>query len=328
MDSEVPRQPILVRLLRRGWPWLVGIGVLAFVATRIPYDAFRAALTQGPHVQLAAVACVLLVVILCTDSVATWIGLRAIAMPRPLATVLAVRGATYVLFLVNYAVGQGGFGYYLNRSGAPPLRAVGATLFLMGTNFATLLLVTTVAWELHGGDGFPVLRWTLLGGCAAFAVYLVVIAIAPRVIARRQMFAPLFEGGLRGHALAMLGRLPHTAIVVLGHWIAIRVWGVPVPFVVGVALMPVVAIVQVLPISPAGLGTTQAAFVYFFSAYAPGATDELRGANILAFGTVYMVYGMLASIVVGLTCTPFARRLDRRDHTNAPAGVVDERGGR
>jgi uncharacterized membrane protein YbhN (UPF0104 family) len=102
--------------------------------------------------------------------------------------------------------------------------------------------------------------------------------------------------------------LPHMALVVLGNWIAMRVWGIPVPFAIAMTIMPVIAIVSVLPISPGGLGTTQVAMVYFFSAYASGASADDRAAAVLAFAIVHFVYGVLASVVIGLACTPFARR--------------------
>ena len=149
-------------------------------------------------------------------------------------------------------------------------------------------------------------------GCAALAVYLVVIAIAPAFLADRAMLAPLFAAGLRGHAAAIAGRLPHVVVIVLGYWIAMRVWGIDVPFAVGVTLMPAVVIAAALPIAPGGLGTTQAAAVYFFSAYAAGTTADDRGASMLAFAIVHFVYGVLAAMAIGLICAPLARRDTRR----------------
>jgi uncharacterized membrane protein YbhN (UPF0104 family) len=229
-------------------------------------------------------------------------------MRRPLAKVFAVRGATYVLFLINYALGQGGFGFYLRRSGATTQHAVGATLFLIGTNLATLLVLTTVALAIRGAPADPALWWPLLGCDAAFALYLVVIALAPGALARRELLQPLFVAGVRGHAVAMLARLPHVAVTVIGIWLAIRTWGIAVPFDVGMAITPVIVIASVLPIAPAGLGTTQAALVYLFSSYAPGASDEVRSAAVLAFAIVHFVYWVAASLVVGFACIPIARR--------------------
>lgn len=315
-ETPAPAKP---GLLKRTWPWLVGLVILGVIATRVPVDAFRAAIGQGPHLLLGVVTLLVTATVLCTDSFSTWIGLRAVDIHRPLPHVIAVRGATYVLFLVNYALGQGGFGYYLHRTGLPGLRAVGVTLFLIGTNLATLLLLTTGAWAVQGADPAHSILWsTLLILTAAFFLYLVIIVLRPRFIADRQIFTPLFDAGLRGHAIAMIGRLPHTVVIVLGHWVAMRAWGIPVPLWAGITLMPAVAIASVLPISPSGLGTTQAAMVYFFALYASGATGDERGAHVFAFAIVYFVYGVVASLVVGLACTPFAKRFGVMPRAEAP----------
>jgi hypothetical protein len=318
-EVETAPRPSLVRRLA---PWVVGLAIVALILTRVPFDAFRNAIGHGPHLLLAGINVLIVTTVLCTDSISTWVGLIALRMRRPLATVAAVRGATYVLFLLNYAVGQGGFGYYLHRSGESALRAVGATLFLIGTNLATLLVVTTAAWAIHGtGEANAAMWWTLVAGCAAFLVYLAVIAMSPGILARRQILQPLFDAGIRGHALAMVGRLPHIAVIVLGHWLAMVAWGIDVPFSAGMMIMPAVVIASVLPISPAGLGTTQAAFVFFFRDYAAGATTDDRAATVLAFAVVHFVYGVLVSLLVGLACTPFARRITAATVATKPAAA-------
>jgi hypothetical protein len=310
---------------RRTWPWLVGLAILALIATRVPVDAFRDGVRHGPHLTLAAVNLALYLAVLCTDSVSTWIGLVVLKMRRPFSSVLLVRGATYALFLVNYALGQGGFGYYLHRSGEPALRAAGATLFLIGTNLGMLLVVTIGAWALYREHtDNPAMWWTLVGGCGAFGLYLVVVAISPNILTRRGLLAPLFEAGVRGHLVAMLGRLPHMAVMILGHWAAMRAWGIPVPLWTGLTIMPAIVIASVLPISPAGLGTTQAAFVLFFGSYAVGATEAERTASVLAFAIVHFAYGVLASLAIGLACLPLARRSGLFQQRTSPAPNVDE----
>lgn len=287
---------------------MLGFIVLAIVAVRMPIDAFREALDGGPHGTVALVELGVAILTLFADAVSTWVALLAVRMRRPLGAVLSVRGASFVLFLVNYALGQSAFGYYLRRSGASTARAVGATLFLMGTNLATLLVVTTVAWLAQGASMATNLGTILIVGTGGFALYLVVIAARPAVLAKREVLAPLFDAGLGGHALTMLGRLPHLVVTVIGVWAAMRVWGIPAPFVAAMTAMPFVVLVQAIPLAPAGLGTTQAALVYFFSAYAAGATADERSAHVFAFAVVHFVYYVAASLIVGLACTPFARR--------------------
>jgi hypothetical protein len=295
--------------LRQLAPWLLGLAILIVVITRVPFDAFGDAIEHGPHLQLAAVELLITLSVLCTDSIATWIGLIAVRLRRPFATVMAVRGATYALFVLNYAVGQGAFGYYLAKAGVKPLRATGATLFLIGTNLATLLVMVSLVWAV-GDLAVPTARltWTLTLGCSAFAAYLLVIALAPRFLTGRELFAPLFDAGLRGHAFAILGRVPHVSLLVLAQWIALRTWGIQVPFVVGVLIIPIIVIAAALPISPAGLGTAQAAFAYFFQGFAQGVNADDRSAHVVAFGIVHFVYGAAASLLVGLVCLPIAKR--------------------
>jgi hypothetical protein len=288
--------------VRRWWPWLVGAVILIVVATRIPVDAFRDAIEHGPHVRLGLVTLALTCGILCTDSFTVWIGLRALGVRRPKRHVFAIRGATYLLVIVNYALGQGAFGLYLNRSGMPGLRAAGATLFLVGTNLAMLMLATLAVWTFgSSAPAHDALWWTLVLGCSGFAAYLAIVAIAPRFLSKNPLLAPLFDAGVRGHVIALIGRLPHTVMMVLAPWIAIRVWGIPVPPVAGLTLMPIVAIATVLPIAPAGLGTAQVALVYFFGHWA---TD----AKVLAFSIVYFAYGLLASAALGFVAMSVARR--------------------
>ena len=297
-------------LARRLAPWVVGIALLVVVALRVPWAAFEGAIAHGPHAQILAANVVITLAIWGTDSLSTWASLAALRIARPLGEVVVVRGATYALVAINLALGHGGFGYYLYRSGEPAKRATGATLFLVGTNLAALLVATAIAWlaaDVAPGD--RALWWTLVIGCGGLALYLATIAARPRVLAGRAVLAPLFDAGLRGHALAIASRVPHVSAIVIGYYVAMRVWGVPVPISDGLLLMPGVVIAIALPISPGGLGTMQAAFVYFFAAYASDATADARAADVLAFSIVELVYGFCCSVAIGLACLPFARRL-------------------
>lgn len=292
-----------IRIARQWGPWLIGIAILVAVFARIRFDELGAALGHGSYGPLAVVMALFTVVQLYTDSFATYIGLIALRMKRPFGKVVAVRGATYLLIALSYVVAQGGFGYYLHRSGERPLRATGATLFLLGINFAMLLVVTTIVW-LFVRDQVPVaaLGWTLIGGCVAFAIYLVIIAIDPRVLGQRELLAPLFQAGLRGHAFALAGRLPHVLVMVTGTWLTMRVWGIAVPFWAGMTLVPIWVIISSLPISPAGLGTGQAAILYLFRGYA-------SEANLLAYSIVIFAFAMVWSVILGGVCAAISRRI-------------------
>ena len=316
----MPSRARAIQLARNLLPWLVGTAIVVVVALRVPIDAFRAGLGTGPHVKLALVDLALTVSMLVSDSFATWIGLSTVGIRLPFGKTIALRGATYIVSLINYAVGQGSLGFYLHRSGIPAIRAASATLFLIGTTFATLLLLTLVAWGASGHAANPTLWSTLVIGGALFAVYLAIIAIAPRAIARVGLLASLFDAKLRGHAIAIAARLPHVIVIVFTHWVAMRVWGIPVPFERAATLMQAVVIAAVLPISPAGFGTTQAALVYLFADYAIASTADERSAFVLAFSVVHFAYCVIAQLAIGLVSIPFAKRATEALPTAQPVG--------
>jgi hypothetical protein len=292
----------LKRFLRQALPWLVGVAILVAIFARISFAEVREALGKGAYMPVALLMVAFTAVWLFTDAFATWVGLIALRMRRPFGKVVAVRGATFLLMVLNYTVSQGGFGYYLHRSGERPLRATGATLFLLGINLAVLLVITSCVWLVARDDVPPAVGWILLAGLAGFAVYLVVIALAPPVLVARDVLAPLFEAGVRGHAWALLARVPHIAAVVVGTWLTMRAWGIAVPFWAGVTLMPIWLVVSALPVSPGGLGTGQAAMLYLFRDYA-------SESSVLAYSIVYFAFATLVSVVFGGVCAAIARKL-------------------
>lgn len=291
-------------------PWLIGLGVLALVVRRIDPSALRQAMSYGDHVALAAVCLIGTVAVLITDSFATQVGLRVNLLRWPFLDTLAIRGSTYMLALINFAVGQVGLGYALHRAGLTAKRVVGITLFLTGTGFAALLLITTLAWGLDARGG-P-LWWMLLLGCGGLLAYLGGVWLAPAGLARRELLAPLFDVGLRGYALAIAGRMPHVLALVQSLWVGMRAWGLEVPFAVGLTSIPAVVIVAALPISPGGIGTSHATMVFLFSAYATGASVVEREANVLAFGMVYVAYSALSYLIVGALCRVLYSVRERR----------------
>ncbi len=316
MAQKTPRT--LAQRIRGLWPYAVGLAIVAFLATRVPFGAFKTALHHGPHLQLASFICLVIAMNLLVDTYATWMALYMMKLRRAFKDILIVRGATYLLSLIHYGLGQGGIGFYLHRTGTSAAHATGAVLFMMGINVAVLALIAGTGVLIAGpAETGAAVEWTILAAVAGLALYLVVIAIRPRFLARFKFLEPLFDTGLRGHAVAAFGRLPHVIWFIVSSWLAMRVWGIHVPFLKGMLFLPAVGLVSALPITPAGLGTAQAAMLYFFRDYAPGATPDERSANLLAYAMVYYVYAVAGFIAVGVSCLPGARR------AQAPAAETD-----
>jgi uncharacterized membrane protein YbhN (UPF0104 family) len=86
-------------------------------------------------------------------------------------------------------------------------------------------------------------------------------------------------------------------------------WGIVVPFAEGFGLIALTLLVAAMPISPNGLGTTQAVQVLFFSQFVKATVRDERAAILLAFSLFYYACGILAQSIVGSVCFVLSKRL-------------------
>ena len=305
--------PALTRLkgvLARIWPWLVALAILAFLLVKIPLQALLEALKTGPWLWLAGYTFLQTLLVLLLDAYATSVSLTIAGLRRGFGQIALARGATYVVGMLSYSLGQGALGVYLKRSGTTAAQAAGSMLFLMGLNFGVLLLIASLGF-LAGGlpraAGFHVAP-LFLGLWAAILVYLVIIRVQPRFLQKYGLLAPLWQAGLKGHLQAAAVRLPHMLFLVLAYWGAMRLWGIEVPLSRGLAMITVVLFVYAVPVTPAGLGTTQAALVVLFSPFVPQAAPAVRAATVLAFGLIYQFFALISQALIGFWCLQKIRR--------------------
>lgn len=287
--------------------WAVATVILFLLFERVRWTTLAAALERGPYLLLAAYVLFEILIGLPVDAYATRAALAGAGVRRGFRELLLARGASYILGVLSYFAGQGGVGVYLARKGVRAAQATGAVLFLMVTNGLVLVWIAAAGLLLDPPDlGSPertlslqiLVLVTLMGTLA----YLAVLRLRPAFLTRHAALAPLFQAGIPGHLRAAAARLPHMLLLAVLHWGAFRVWGIPVPFVRGVSLMPIVLLVAAVPITPSGLGTTQALQVLFFSPYAPEAGQAAREASVLAFSLAHQVFSLLGMALVGLLC--------------------------
>ncbi len=328
---------------RRWLPWLAAAAILALMAARVPAADLRRAFATGPSWAVALCSVAVVAVALAADSWATLAAFAVTGIRCPWRELLLARGASYLLGLLGGAAGQGGMGLYLHRAGVAALRAVGTVLFLLATQVAALAVVAAagVAGELAGSFGAP----TRSGGAvavvgasavaaagsgagaasaaamahqslpllallaAAFLVYLAVIGWwQPAWLTRHAALAPAFAAGGRGFVRAVAARLPHVAVMTVGLWLGLRLWGVPLPFFHGLVVISVAVLVTVVPLVPSGLGTLELAVVDLVAPYAPAAAVATQRASVLACTLVYHLFSLAAQAAVGLLCLALLAR--------------------
>jgi hypothetical protein len=230
-----------------------------------------------------------------------------------------IRAATYVLAVVQYFVGQAAIvGYLHERRGVPVLRASGWILFISGINLGVLLLLAAFGL-LVGGVDLPWI-WTIPAGVGVASLgYALLLHKNPRSLADVRLLAPLFEAGIVGHVKAVVVRLPHVLVLIVWHFLALRWFGVKVPALTALVLLPAVFFAAALPISVQGLGVSQAVAIYFFARYA-----QSGEAAVFSYSTTMTAIATLVQVAMGILFLPVAKRLGMSAPAEADGGETGE----
>jgi hypothetical protein len=225
---------------------------------------------------------------------------RATLGPLRCRDVVRGRAGTAILMLLGYVFGHGGMGVWLARRTGATARAVsGAVLYGMGSDLAAVALVTTMATSLGRAEVPPAIRTTAL----LLAAVPIALALAgPAVLAksRAPFIAPWRDIPLPIALAQIAGRTLDIGAVVLIAWTAARAFGISIPLAAFATYMPVILLASSLPISVAGFGAAQAAWLVFLP-WAPGE-------QILAFQLLWQVFYGLGIVARGL---PFVRGVVR-----------------
>lgn len=278
--------------------WLVTAGLLCYLFWKIPLPDIARAFGNAAG-WTVPVAALLLLAIYTADSLAMWKTFGWFVARLPLREVMIIRGATYLLALVNYALGQGAIVYFVNRTrGVPVARGTATVLLIMGINVLVLLFMSTAGVAI-GAETKPELIPVIKAGYVGLAIYLVAVVTKPRWLTERPIFDVLLTAGLRGHLKALAARVPHVLSLVLFTTTSLYAVGVPVPLSQALMCLPVVYLAALVSVQ--GLGTTQMAMLFFFARYAPGdrASQE---AKVFAASLAGQALAMAVQASISLVC--------------------------
>jgi uncharacterized membrane protein YbhN (UPF0104 family) len=296
-----PERRGLASRLRRILPWAVAAAILWVLFRRVPVaDAWGAA---GEARLEIFVPCILVAAIF-------WFllesGAFAYLFSRFNATLSwaearSLRGLTYLVTPINWNLGTASIILHLRRSkGVGAVESTSSMLF-----YATIDAIVLGSLALVGISLLPVspvieqIRPFLLG-FVAFEIAVLTLFMAPAPewrwllrIRSLRLFRTFGIAVWRDVALLALIRSAYFGGFVLLFWLGTRAFHVELPLGSAMASTPVILAAGGLPITPAGLGTQQAAMLYFFSSYGSEAA-------ILAFGLAFPVAITLARMPLGL----------------------------
>lgn len=305
------------RWITRLLPWLLTGTIFALLFRRIPVQDVIATLRQvslGPYLALMLPYSLIYCSI---DALVLTRLLHWFHAPIPYRRLLPVRAAAYILALLNPSLGHGAVAWALHRrEGLPLLEIASSLVFLTVLEFCQLTLYATVG--IFGFYPQLALTFAPIYGVLAAVLGLGIVCIqtnrdplawlGTRIGRWRtgdrsyQTPARLLQGRLlrtfklarpRHYLLTLLYKAPNFCLAVLVHYFALQLFGVQVPFLRLFGLLPLVFLVASLPVTVAHLGTSQAAWVFFFAAYG-------EASHILAYSLVAHVTFMVLNGLIGV----------------------------
>jgi len=322
--------------LTRGWrdrakaiaPWCIALAAIAYVFTRVPItEAWAVARTARLEFFLTIVFTAVIVWFAIESSLYTYL-FRRFNAPVTLREACSLRGMSYLLTPIHWNVGQAAIVLRLKQTRQIPLLESTSTLLfyqaidgVILAGFATIgmLLLASLDRDLEGLSG--ILGWTI-GIVVLSALNLAVL----RTRWPRLRWLTWWRGikihrvhrrfTLRDLTILLIGKSAYHFLYVLVVYFGTQAFDIHLPFALVLASTPIIQAVGGLPISPAGLGTQQAAMLYFFGGrFGSGAPE----AAIVAFGFSFPVALILGRSLLGLFyLKDLSQARQESDPTEAP----------
>jgi hypothetical protein len=267
------------RLIHPAMTVLLTAGIFALILRRVPFPALGEALHDADYRLFLGLMIPNALFYFAWDTLVLSVVIRWFHGAVPYRRLLPVRAASYVVGFFNTNLGRGALAAYLCRRLKAPFLELGSTvIFLVLTEYTQLVL-----WSMFGLIGFRAeVTTSLLSVAATVAVFWVVLFLYTKLHltparAIRWVFAPRQWALLRTFRLAtatrygqvVLLRAPMFLVSLCAHYYAAHAFGIHIPFNQMLTFLPVIFMLAALPTTVAHLGTTQAAWIFFFSQYAP-----------------------------------------------------------
>jgi glycosyltransferase 2 family protein len=309
MTADSPVRQHRLRALRPLLAGAVTLAIFAVILRRVPFPAIAAALRGVDYRLFLALMVGNTLFYFLWDTLVLSVAIGWFHAPVPYRDLLPVRASSYVVGFFNTNLGRGALAAYLSRRLEAPLLQLGGTvLFLVLTEYTQLVI-----WAMLGVAGsranvtadLLAVAATVAAVWLAFFLYtrlqitptrLARLAVAPR---EWQIFRTFRLATAARYLQMVLLRAPMFVVSLCAHYYAAHAFGIHIPFVQMLAFLPVIFMLAALPVTVAHLGTTQAAWLFFFGQYA-------SAPQLLAFSLAAHVVFSATRALVGVVLLPAA----------------------
>lgn len=288
-------------IIKRLLPWLTALLITGFLFMRVDYVKFFESLRMADITVYIPLVILFIFIWFFIESYNVQKLYQYFGHHVGYSTMLSIRGSTFLLMIINYGLGAGAIAMYLKKLiGVSLLRSTGILFYYMVVESAGIALMAAAGFLLAGGSS-GIQDWVLYLASGLFIFYnieIIVLKYIPALgflkrLVRSSILQPIRESTVSIYIRICLQRMGYFMTFVIFFYFAVRAFHMEIPFMTLTALVPIIFFVGNLPITPFGLGTIQAAMLYFFKDYG-------TPANILAMSLVYTVSLMICRAIIGL----------------------------
>lgn len=295
--EEVPQTPDRWRWAKRAAPWLVAAVAVAAILYQYPLAKILDEMERGDTVAMIPVAIGAVLMVWMTATTSDYCVLPPVLEPMRFGYLVRAKAGVSVLNALGTAANYGGYAVWIQRRFRCPARvAVGTVLFIAVSDLCAVSILASLGMWLGSGaiPGTAESRLDVIVPIVAAIAFALVLA---RPGGDRPALAPWQRIPRTIRLLGLLARLGNISVLILATWAAARAFGMPIPFIVVATHLPILLVIGAMPINVGGFGPIQAAWIAFFSPWAPGA-------QVLAF---HFLWHALIFIAVLLRGAPFLR---------------------
>ena len=291
--------------LKRIFPWVVAFAIAGYVFRVVSIEEAWSALLQA---RVEIILPVVLGTVLC------WFLIESRAYAYVFSRfntavswqeARSLRGVTYLLTPIHLSLGKAALVLRLQRVKKVPLLEGASSVALYQTIDAVVLAGLTAIglWLI------PSTPETSAAQGVAIAIVIVLLLYLTLIRSDRPKLHPLDRVRhltlhhahrrirIRDAVIIVAAKLAYHLIAVAAFYFGLRAFGIDVPFTLVLATTPTIEAIGGLPITPGGLGTQQAAMLYFFGGHGTEAA-------IIAFGFSLPIALMVARSLLGLVYLP------------------------
>lgn len=317
---------MLLTIFKKILPWVVAGLIFAWLFNKYPPQNIWNSLKTVNILALCLTAVGYFSIMFVLDTFSVTRVLKHFGHTESFIELLPARGMTYLIMVINYAAAQLAFAFYQNRKHGLPISemlgifgiivvidltilsslAFVSTFFtswpfdVAGMNISSFVRLVTVA--IYAGLAINILFWNGALGKIGFLERL----------RTKDFFSVLCRAGVRDYISVALNRLPVHVFIMVGMYFAVRPFHAHIPFVAILSNIPIIFFIGSIPISPGGLGTTNAATVELFK---PFVTSPLisqgvttAGDLLFSFSLVWLFANYLMKALTGLICLRFTSK--------------------